>query len=199
MKENKAITLVALIITIIVLLILAVVTISAVNEGSLFSHANNAATTYSEAQKEENTMIANWLTELEKHDKTVSKENVEYYRWVDVRESARYEYIYVVDYDNSLIIGYRGVEGENLQYQGQFNCRIINETFTILLDDTETSITNGVGLEVNMNGHDVIPIFIKDGKLYEGETHEGYNYAEFDSERYYTLVPNFDTSRLVSE
>ena len=86
MRENKGITLVALIITIIVLLILAVVTISAVNEGSLFAHANNAATTYSEAQKEENTMIANWVTELEKHDKTVSKENVEYYRWVDVRE-----------------------------------------------------------------------------------------------------------------
>ena len=67
MKENKGKTLVALIITIIVLLILAVVTISAVNEGSLFAHANNAATAYSEAQKEENTMISNWLTEIEKH------------------------------------------------------------------------------------------------------------------------------------
>ncbi len=68
MKEEKGITLVALIITIIVLLILAVVTISAVNEGSLFSYANNAAEGYSKAQKEENTMISNWLTELAKHD-----------------------------------------------------------------------------------------------------------------------------------
>ena len=68
MKESKGITLVALIITIIVLLILAVVTISAVNEGSLFSYANNAAESYSKAQEEENTMISNWLTELAKHD-----------------------------------------------------------------------------------------------------------------------------------
>ncbi len=68
LKENKGITLVALIITIIVLLILAVVTISAVNEGSLFAHANNAATGYTEAAEKENTMISNWLTELAKHD-----------------------------------------------------------------------------------------------------------------------------------
>ncbi len=68
MKKEKGITLVALIITIIVLLILAVVTISAVNEGSLFAHANNAATSYSKSQEEENTMISNWLTELAKHE-----------------------------------------------------------------------------------------------------------------------------------
>ena len=47
LKEQKGITLIALIITIVVLLILAVVTISAVNEGSIFAHANNAATRYS--------------------------------------------------------------------------------------------------------------------------------------------------------
>ncbi len=69
LKENKGITLVALIITIIVLLILAVVTISAVNEGSLFAHANNAATEYSEAADKENTMISNYLSELAKHDR----------------------------------------------------------------------------------------------------------------------------------
>ncbi len=62
LKEEKGITLVALIITIIVLLILAVVTISAVNEGSLFVHANNAATQYDKAQKEENAIIGNYLT-----------------------------------------------------------------------------------------------------------------------------------------
>ena len=73
MKENKGITLVALIITIIVLLILAVVTISAVNEGSLFSYANNAAEGYSKAQEEENTMISNWLAEIAKHDPSNEK------------------------------------------------------------------------------------------------------------------------------
>ncbi len=83
MRENKGITLVALIITIIVLLILAVVTISAVNEGSLFSHANNAATTYSKAQKEENTMISNWLTELAKHDGNKNEIKVVYKTWAE--------------------------------------------------------------------------------------------------------------------
>ena len=68
LKENKGITLIALIITIIVLLILAVVTITAVNEGNIFAHANNAATKWNAAATEENTMISNYLTEMEKHD-----------------------------------------------------------------------------------------------------------------------------------
>ncbi len=70
MREEKGITLVALIITIIVLLILAVVTISAVNEGSLFSHANNAATKYTAAAEKENTMISGYVTEMEKYFET---------------------------------------------------------------------------------------------------------------------------------
>ena len=69
LKSNKGITLVALIITIIVLLILAVVTISAVNEGNLFSHANNAATTYSEKAEEENSLISSYIAEIKKYDK----------------------------------------------------------------------------------------------------------------------------------
>ena len=68
LKENKGITLIALIITIIVLLILAVVTINAVNEGSIFAHANNAVTRYNAAAAEENTMISNYLLEIAKHD-----------------------------------------------------------------------------------------------------------------------------------
>ena len=64
-KENKAITLIALIITIVVLLILAVVTINAVNEGSIFAHANNAATRYSQEAERENSIIANMLKMIE--------------------------------------------------------------------------------------------------------------------------------------
>ena len=67
-KENKGITLIALIITIIVLLILAVVTISAVNEGSIFAHANNAATRYNAAATEENSLLTNYLVEMALHD-----------------------------------------------------------------------------------------------------------------------------------
>ena len=68
LKENKGITLIALIITIIILLILAVVTITAVSEGNIFNHANNAATRYNAAATEENAIITNYLSEMEKHD-----------------------------------------------------------------------------------------------------------------------------------
>ncbi len=68
MKENKGITLVALIITIIVLLILAVVTISAVNEGSLFSHANNAVDKYGKESEKENSMISNYIDKIAEYD-----------------------------------------------------------------------------------------------------------------------------------
>ncbi len=67
LKENKGITLVALIITIIVLMILAIVTIAAVNEGSLFLHANNAATAYDRAAGTENAIVSNYISEIGKH------------------------------------------------------------------------------------------------------------------------------------
>ena len=65
MKKERGITLIALIITIIVLLILAVVTINALNEGSIFAHANNAVTRYSEeAEKEQMKLsVAEWQIE----------------------------------------------------------------------------------------------------------------------------------------
>ena len=67
-KTQKGITLIALIITIIVLLILAVVTISAVNEGSIFAHANNAATRYSQEAERENALLHNLLGTLPGED-----------------------------------------------------------------------------------------------------------------------------------
>jgi len=69
-KNQKGITLIALIITIILLLILAIVTISAVNEGNIFAHANNAATKYQEEVAKENAKISEWLTRLEEIDGT---------------------------------------------------------------------------------------------------------------------------------
>ena len=59
MKNEKGITLVALIITIVVLLILAVVAVTGVKQDGIFSHANNAATKYNSAIKDENGTIAN--------------------------------------------------------------------------------------------------------------------------------------------
>ena len=57
LKEYKGITLVALIITIIVLLILAVVAISAVSGNGILNHAQNAKSSYLEAQTNEQARL----------------------------------------------------------------------------------------------------------------------------------------------
>ena len=57
LKEHKGITLIALIITIIVLLILAVVAISAVSGNGILNHAQNAKSSYLEAQTNEQARL----------------------------------------------------------------------------------------------------------------------------------------------
>lgn len=58
MKNNKGITLVALIITIIILLILAVVAISAVQNGGIIAHAKNAQQEYKSAVEDEGDILS---------------------------------------------------------------------------------------------------------------------------------------------
>lgn len=57
MREQKGITLVALIITIVVLLILAIVSIGAVKDSGIINHSQNAADTWEAAQTDESTKI----------------------------------------------------------------------------------------------------------------------------------------------
>lgn len=57
MREQKGITLVALIITIVVLLILAVVSIGAVRNSGIINHSENAASTWKTEQATENQTI----------------------------------------------------------------------------------------------------------------------------------------------
>lgn len=67
-KNQKGITLVALVITIVVLLILAGVAITlAVNQGELFNHANNAVTEWNNKVDQEDKAINNALNYLETH------------------------------------------------------------------------------------------------------------------------------------
>lgn len=67
-KNQKGITLVALVITIIVLLILAGVAITlAVNQGDLFNHANNAVTEWNNKVNQEGEVINNALNYLNTH------------------------------------------------------------------------------------------------------------------------------------
>ena len=58
--HNKGITLIALILTIIVLLILAVVAINAVKGDGIISHAKNAKTDYTKAQKNEQDVLSGY-------------------------------------------------------------------------------------------------------------------------------------------
>lgn len=65
MKEQKGITLVALVITIIILLILAMVSISLVMNTGIIERSNNAVTAYNEAQTNEQQQlnaVENYMT-----------------------------------------------------------------------------------------------------------------------------------------
>lgn len=64
MKEQKGITLVALVITIIVLLILAMVSISLFMNSGIIDRSNNAVQAYNEAQINEQQQlnaVENWM------------------------------------------------------------------------------------------------------------------------------------------
>ena len=65
LKGYKGITLIALIITIIVLLILAVVAIAAIKGDGIISHAKNAKSQYSGAQKNEQSILQGYIDQLD--------------------------------------------------------------------------------------------------------------------------------------
>ena len=67
-KEQKGITLIALIITIVVLLILAVVAIDSIQDSGIVSRAKDTATTYNDAVVNEQQTIQNYLEYLDKNN-----------------------------------------------------------------------------------------------------------------------------------
>ena len=81
-KNNKGITLIALIITIIILLILAGISISALTSTGLFEKAKEAKQKSENAQEEEHTILENYGDEIDKivgsrDQVTISKEEYE--------------------------------------------------------------------------------------------------------------------------
>ena len=74
LKEYKGITLVALIITIIVLLILAVVAISAVSGNGILNHAQNAKSSYLEAQTNEQARLDEYSEYLDTESSKINGE-----------------------------------------------------------------------------------------------------------------------------
>ncbi len=67
-KTNKGITLVALIITIVVLLILAAVAISSITNDGILHYAQNAASSYNQAQRNEAGILEGYLDYLDQQN-----------------------------------------------------------------------------------------------------------------------------------
>ena len=122
LARNKGITLVALIITIIVLLILAVVAISAVSGNGILNHAQNAKTQYSEAQQNEQEMLAKYEYELEKSqgkvqtygEYVINKELNEKYPGLKLGDQINY----IVDGYTSMMWNVIGIENGELLLAG---------------------------------------------------------------------------------
>ena len=77
MKNNiKGITLIALIITIIILLILAVVTIGSIKNSNIITYAQNAVIDYEAKKDEEESLIADYESLVEKEFLEASKEPI---------------------------------------------------------------------------------------------------------------------------
>ena len=195
LKENKGITLIALIITIIVLLILAVVTISAVNEGNIFAHANNAVTKYNSAATEENSFVANYLTEMGKYDGETKKIIGKYYHSALIGND---EFAITItpttitggefDYDDINNVSYT-LNGNNLTISYELYDE--DEYY----DEEDTYYINEDGLMFSIDGEDSYLIYIKsdatnvsysllDGMKFqrESETRECSNHVCTDEE-----------------
>ena len=115
-KNEKGITLVALIITIIILLILAIVSIRAIKDGGILSKTQTAKETYSESEEKEKIQLAinqaaidgmgtinkeplnTALTEQFKDDFQITKETEEYFK-VKIKSSGR---IYTINKNGNI-------------------------------------------------------------------------------------------------
>ncbi len=82
-KQNKGITLVALVITIIILLILAGISISALTGSGLFQKAGEAKNSYEEAERRENSILG----EYENYINNVANETAELFVGINKNET----------------------------------------------------------------------------------------------------------------
>ena len=72
MKENRGITLIALVVTIIILLILAGVSITTLSGNGLFGRAQSGAAKYQEASRAENSTITSLMDKYDNYEESVS-------------------------------------------------------------------------------------------------------------------------------
>ena len=80
MKENKGITLIALVVTIIILLILAGVSITTLSGDGLFGRAQSSAAKYEQASQKENTTISSLMDKYDHYENKTTE--MVTYRWL---------------------------------------------------------------------------------------------------------------------
>ena len=122
-----------------------------------------------------------------------TQSDIEYYSVTFTEGGTEYEIVIVANYADNTLKMYNGLVNGNLTLQDTIKNIIFDSTpFTILLDDVETTITNGKAI---YSDNDLV-MFIQNGKIYECYSQEN-GLPKFDSSQCANLVPNFDTSRLV--
>lgn len=92
MKQNKGITLVALVVTIIILLILAAISIQLLSQTNLFEQAKQAKNTTENAQKEENKILSEYINEMNEYLYEKLIDIVEIGDYVDYNATNQYSY-----------------------------------------------------------------------------------------------------------
>ena len=156
MKQDKGITLIALIITIVVLLIIVVVTIGTITESNIIGYAENAAKGYNSAKDEENTILEGYLSIIEGNSSSSEVKGT--YGMPKVSEDGKY-ICYVFNQDGT---------GEYLEYKEE------DKTFKYTMTDSENGTiifqdNSEYGFKVkNTESNKFIIIYDLDG--------EGYHY-----------------------
>ena len=125
MKNQRGITLVALMITIILLIILAGVAISTLSNNGIFERAKEARDKWQNAQNEEEMQIAKYSNQIESEtlfgmrDKIL---NIEFISGNIVNESAENTYTYTATKEGKLLVTLFACQGDGGAV-GTFYCR----------------------------------------------------------------------------
>lgn len=131
MKENRGITLIALVVTIIILLILAGVSITTLSGNGLFGRAEAGAAKYQEASTKENTTIVAYMDKYDKYENQANNNG-----------------------------GAKKGENSNTNYtDSEGNIAVIPEGFTVSNKQGEQTISKGLVIKDNSGNEFVwIPI-----------------------------------------
>ena len=130
-RENKGITLVALVVTIVILLILAGISISALTNTGIFQKAKDAKKASENAEKEQNAILSEYEKEMDQYGNNTVVSNFNSGK-IKVGDYIKYEPDTITDKDEnyeSLISDLNGYSGSNTQNslkQENLNWRVLD-------------------------------------------------------------------------